>query len=60
MLIEFGGKEGIMSNKIQNNWDKSEQSFGNRTPLLDCTNIPNSVGEKVENGKEKKIKAKEQ
>lgn len=47
-----------MSSKVQNNWDKSEQSFGSRTPLLDCTNVPNSVGEKAGNGKEKKIKGK--
>lgn len=59
MLIESAGKEGIMSGKVQNNWDKSEQS-GTRTPLLYCTNAPNSVGEMVADGEGKKIKAKGQ
>lgn len=60
MLIESAEKVGIMSSKIQNNWDKFEQSFGSRTPLLDCTNVTNVVREKVGNGEEKKIKAKGQ
>lgn len=50
MQIESTGKEGIMSSKVQNNWDKSEQSSGTRKPLLDCTNAPNSVGKMVADG----------
>lgn len=60
MLLESTEEEGILSNKGQKIWDKSEQSSGNRTPLLDCTNAPNSAREVVGDGEVKKIKTKRQ